>query len=87
MSFVDGVVLFVSVNENFRLESARSEHGLNVAESQPSNGSKFKTETVRGAPPMPERPPVITFVTVVSLMKSFSSLEVCKDDSVQIIEI
>ena len=81
-------MLFVSVNENFRLESARSEHGWNVAESQPSDGSKFKTETVRGAAPIPERPPVVTFVTVVSLMKPFSSFQkVCKDDSVQIIEI
>ena len=71
-----------------RLESARSEHGWNVAESQPSDGSKLRTETVRGAAPIPERPPVATSVTVVSLMKPFSSFQKVRNDvSSQIIEI
>ncbi|SRR6266702_284089 len=61
-----------------RLESARSEHGWNVAESQPSVGSKLITETVRGAAPMPERPPDVTLVTVVSVIyPSFSFQNDC----------
>ena len=64
---------------NLRLNSARSEHGWNVAESQPSDVSKLSTETVSGAAPIPERPPAVTFVTVVSLMNPFSSFQnVCK---------
>ena len=57
-----------------RLERARSEHGWNVAGSQPSVGSKFRTETVRGAAPIPERPSD-TFVTVVSVMNPFSGFQ------------
>ena len=64
---------------NLRLDSARSEHGWNVAESQPSDVSKLSTETVSGAAPIPERPPAVTFVTVVSLMNPFSSFQnVCQ---------
>jgi hypothetical protein len=59
---------------NLRLERARSEHGWNVAGSQPSVGSKFRTETVRGAAPIPERPSD-TFVIVVSVMNPFSGFQ------------
>src|SRR6266702_2042693 len=58
-----------------RLESARSEHGWNVAESQPSVGSKLITETVRGAEPILERPPDVTLVIVVSLIYPSSSFQ------------
>jgi hypothetical protein len=57
-----------------RLDRARSEHGWNVAASQPSVGSKFSTETVRGAAPIPERPSD-TFVIVVSVMNPFSGFQ------------
>ena len=59
----------------FRDESARSEHGWNVLGSQPSVGSKLRTETVRGAAPIPERPPVVTFVIVVSVINPFSPFQ------------
>ena len=58
-----------------RLERARSEHGWNVTESQPSVGSKLRTDTVRGTAPIPERPPVVTLVIVVSVINPFSSFQ------------
>jgi hypothetical protein len=71
-----------------RLESARSEHGWNVAASHPSAGSKLRTETVRGAEPIPERPPVVTFVIVVSVINPSSSFQnVCMKISIYIFNI
>ena len=58
-----------------RVERARSEHGWNVTESQPSVGSKLRTDTVRGTAPIPERPPVVTLVIVVSVINPFSSFQ------------
>lgn len=64
-----------------RPASARSEHGWNVAESQPSVGSKLKAEADREAAPIPE---VFTTVTVVSLMNpSFSFQNVYRDETFQ----
>ena len=58
-----------------RPESARSEQGWNVAESQPSVGSKLKTEIAKDAAPIPDRPPVVTLVTVVSAIHPPSSFQ------------
>jgi hypothetical protein len=58
-----------------RDERARSEHGWNVSGSQPRVGSKLRTETVKGTAPIPERPPVVTLVIVVSVMNPFSSFQ------------
>jgi hypothetical protein len=59
----------------FRVDSARSEQGWNVAESHPRVGSKLRTAIVLGAEPWPERPPVSTSVTVVSVMNPSSSFQ------------
>ena len=62
-----------------RVDRARSEHGWNVAGSHPRVGSKLRTAIVLGADPLPERPPVSTSVTVVSVMNPSSSFQnVCE---------
>ena len=58
-----------------RVDRARSEQGWNVAGSHPRVGSKLRTEIVLGADPLPERPPVSTSVTVVSVMNPSSSFQ------------